>query len=192
MHGKQGHVAYPERADNPVTGLVALISALKGEPLDNGSELFDPSNLEFVSIDIGNKTVNLIPAEARARFNIRFNDLHDHESLKALLEQRASAASGGKIRFSFEWEPSNADVFVVEPGPFTDVVANAVDDVTGHKPVLSTTGGTSDARFIKNYCAVVEFGLVGQTMHAIDERVPVSELVMLTAIYRKILDRYFG
>lgn len=192
VHGKQGHVAYPERADNPVTGLVALISALKGEPLDNGSELFDPSNLEFVSIDIGNKTVNLIPAEARARFNIRFNNLHDHESLKALLEQRARAASGGKIRFSFEWEPSNADVFVVEPGPFTDVVASAVADVTGHKPVLSTTGGTSDARFIKNYCAVVEFGLVGQTMHAIDERVPVSELVMLTAVYRKILDRYFG
>ena len=119
VHGKQGHVAYPERADNPVTGLVTLIAALKNEPLDHGTKLFDPSNLEFVSIDIGNKTVNLIPAEARARFNIRFNDLHNHESLKALLEQRAIAASGGKIRFSFEWEPSNADVFVVEPGPFT-------------------------------------------------------------------------
>jgi succinyl-diaminopimelate desuccinylase len=192
VHGKQGHVAYPERADNPVTGLVTLIAALKGEPLDNGTDLFDPSNLEFVSIDIGNKTVNLIPAEARARFNIRFNNLHSHESLKALLEQRAIAASGGKIRFSFEWEPSNADVFVVEPGPFTDVVASAVTEVTGRKPVLSTTGGTSDARFIKNYCAVVEFGLVGQTMHAIDERVPVSELVELTAVYRKILDRYFA
>ena len=110
-----------------------------------------PSNLEFTSIDVGNKTVNLIPGEARARFNIRFNDLHDQESLKALLEQRAIAASGGKIRFSFEWEPSNADVFVVEPGPFTDVVAKAVADVTGRKPELSTTGGTSDARFIKNY-----------------------------------------
>ena len=102
------------------------------------------------------------------------------------------AASGGKIRFSFEWEPSNADVFVVEPGPFTNVVADAVEEVTGRKPVLSTTGGTSDARFIKNYCSVVEFGLVGQTMHAIDERVPVSELVALTAIYRNILDRYFA
>jgi succinyl-diaminopimelate desuccinylase len=192
VHGKQGHVAYPERADNPVTGLVTLIAALKGEPLDKGTDLFDPSNLEFVSIDIGNKTVNLIPAEARARFNIRFNNLHSHESLKALLEQRAIAASGGKIRFSFEWEPSNADVFVVEPGPFTDVVASAVTEVTGRKPVLSTTGGTSDARFIKNYCAVVEFGLVGQTMHAIDERVPVTELVELTAVYRKILNRYFG
>ena len=192
VHGKQGHVAYPDRADNPVTGLVTLIAALKGEPLDNGSALFDPSNLEFVSIDIGNKTVNLIPAEARARFNIRFNDVHSHASLKTLLEQRAAAASGGRIRFSFEWEPSNADVFAVEPGPFTDVVASAVAEVTGRKPELSTTGGTSDARFIKNYCSVVEFGLVGHTMHAIDERVPVSELVMLTAVYRKILDRYFG
>jgi succinyl-diaminopimelate desuccinylase len=192
VHGKQGHVAYPERADNPVTGLVALIAALKAEPLDTGSKLFDPSNLEFTSIDIGNKTVNLIPHEARARFNIRFNDLHDQESLKVLLEQRAIQASGGKIRFSFEWEPSNADVFVVEPGPFTQVVAKAVEDVTGRKPELSTTGGTSDARFIKNFCPVVEFGLVGQTMHAIDERVPLDDIVALTAIYRKILDRYFG
>ncbi|MET0867331.1 MAG: M20/M25/M40 family metallo-hydrolase, partial [Pseudorhodoplanes sp.] len=134
----------------------------------------------------------LIPGEARARFNIRFNDLHDQESLKALLEKRAIHASGGKIRFSFEWEPSNADVFVVEPGPFTSVVANAVEEVTGRKPVLSTTGGTSDARFIKNFCPVVEFGLVGQTMHAIDERVPVADLAALTAIYRNILDRYFA
>ena len=192
VHGKQGHVAYPERADNPVTGLVALIAALKAEPLDHGSKLFDASNLEFTSIDVGNKTVNLIPGEARARFNIRFNDLHNQEQLKTLLEKRAVAAAGGKIRFSFEWEPSNADVFVVEPGPFTDVVANAVTAVTGRKPILSTTGGTSDARFIKNYCSVVEFGLVGQTMHAVDERVPVNDLVALTAVYRLILDRYFG
>jgi succinyl-diaminopimelate desuccinylase len=191
VHGKQGHVAYPERADNPVTGLVTLIAALKKEPLDRGSKLFDPSNLEFTSVDVGNTTVNLIPGEARARFNIRFNDLHNQESLKVLIEKRAIAASGGKIRFSIEWEPSNADVFVVEPGPFTDVVANAVAAVTGRRPVLSTTGGTSDARFIKNYCPVVEFGLVGQTMHAIDERVPVADLVALTAIYRKILERYF-
>jgi succinyl-diaminopimelate desuccinylase len=192
VHGKQGHVAYPERADNSVTGLVTLISALKAEPLDKGSKLFDASNLEFTSVDVGNKTVNLIPGEARARFNIRFNDLHDQESLKILMEKRAIAASGGRIRFSFEWEPSNADVFVVEPGPFTNVVAKAVEDVTGRKPELSTTGGTSDARFIKNFCPVVEFGLVGQTMHAIDERVPIADLVALTAIYRKILDRYFG
>ena len=192
VHGKQGHVAYPDRADNPVTGLVTLIAALKAEPLDNGSKLFDASNLEFTSIDVGNKTVNLIPGEARARFNIRFNDLHNQESLKTLLEKRAVAAADGKIRFSFEWEPSNADVFVVEPGPFTDVVANAVTEITGRQPILSTTGGTSDARFIKNYCSVVEFGLVGQTMHAIDERVPVNDLAALTAVYRLILDRYFA
>ena len=192
VHGKQGHVAYPERADNPVTGLVTLISALKREPLDQGSDLFDPSNLEFTSVDVGNTTVNLIPGEARARFNVRFNDRHDQETLKVLMEKRAIAASGGKIRFSFAWEPSNADSFVVEPGPFTDTVANAVAEVTGRKPVLSTTGGTSDARFIKNYCPVVEFGLVGQTMHAVDEHVPVSDLVALTGIYRRILERYFG
>ncbi len=192
VHGKQGHVAYPERADNPVTGIVKLIAALKSEPLDHGSKLFDPSNLEFTSVDVGNPTVNLIPAEARARFNIRFNDLHNQESLKVLMEERALRAADGKIRFSFVWEPSNADMFVVEPGPFTDLVANAVAEVTGRKPVLSTTGGTSDARFIKNYCSVVEFGLVGQTMHAVDERVPVAELVALTGIYRKILERYFA
>ncbi len=192
VHGRQGHVAYPERAQNPVTGLVHLIAALKAEPLDHGSKLFDPSNLEFTSVDVGNRTVNLIPGEARARFNIRFNDLHDQESLKLLLEKRALAAADGNIRFSFEWEPSNADVFVVEPGPFTDMVANAIAEVTGRKPDLSTTGGTSDARFIKNYCSVVEFGLVGQTMHAVDERVPVAELEALTVIYRKILERYFA
>jgi len=192
VHGKQGHVAYPERADNPVTSLAKLILALKAEPLDAGSKLFDASNLEFTSIDVGNRTVNLIPNEARARFNVRFNDLHNQESLKILLEKRALKAANGRIRFSFEWEPSNADVFVVEPGPFTETVANAIAEVTGRKPTLSTTGGTSDARFIKNYCQVVEFGLVGQTMHAVDERVPVSELVALTGIYRKILERYFS
>lgn len=192
VHGKQGHVAYPERADNPVTSLAKLILALKAEPLDKGSKLFDPSNLEFTSIDVGNRTVNLIPNEARARFNVRFNDLHNQESLKALLEQRALAAGGGKIRFSFEWEPSNADVFVIEPGPFTELVGKAISEVTGKTPALSTTGGTSDARFIKNYCPVVEFGLVGQTMHAVDERVPVAELVALTGIYRKILALYFS
>ncbi len=192
VHGKQGHVAYPERADNPVTGLVSLVHALKARKLDDGSALFDASNLEFTSIDVGNRTVNLIPAEARARFNIRFNDLHDQDSLKKLLEERAQAAAQGRIRFSFAWEPSNADVFVVEPGTFTDLVVNAVAEVTGRKPVLSTTGGTSDARFIKNYCPVVEFGLVGQTMHAVDERVPVADLVALTGIYRRILERYFG
>ena len=191
VHGKQGHVAYPHRADNPVRGLVALIAGLNAQPLDNGSKLFDPSNLEFTSVDVGNRTVNLIPAEARARFNIRFNDLHNQESLKVLLEQRAVAIAQGRIRFHFDWEPSNADVFVTKPGPFIDLVAEAVTTVTGRKPALSSSGGTSDARFIKDYCPVVEFGLVGQTMHGIDEHVPVGDLVALTAIFRNILNRYF-
>jgi succinyl-diaminopimelate desuccinylase len=189
--GKMGHVAYPHRAENPVRGLVKLMGALMDEPLDRGSDHFDPSNLEFTSIDIGNPTVNLIPGEARARFNIRFNDRHNYASLKALVEQRATNAAGGKVKWTIEWAPSNADVFYTKPSPFTNVVIGAVAEVTGKKPMLSTSGGTSDARFIKNYCPVVEFGLVGQTMHAIDERVPVTDLQTLTAVYRKILDNYF-
>jgi succinyl-diaminopimelate desuccinylase len=190
--GKQGHVAYPHRADNPVRGLVKLMSALMNEPLDRGSAAFDPSNLEFTSIDIGNPTVNLIPGEAKARFNIRFNDCHDYGSLKRLIEQRAEKAAAGKVRWAIEWEPSNADVFVTPPGPFTDVVTAAVAEVTGRTPKLSTSGGTSDARFIKDYCPVVEFGLVGTTMHATDERVPIADLQKLTAVYRNILNRYFA
>lgn len=190
--GKQGHVAYPHRADNPVRGLVKLMSAMMDEPLDTGSHKFDPSNLEFTSIDIGNKTVNLIPGEARSRFNIRFNDCHSYASLKALVEQRAGKAADGKVKWRIDWEPSNADVFYTEPSPFTDVVIGAVAEVTGRKPKLSTSGGTSDARFIKDYCPVVEFGLVGTTMHATDERVPVADLQVLTAVYRKILDNYFA
>jgi succinyl-diaminopimelate desuccinylase len=190
--GRQGHVAYPHRADNPVRGLVKLMSALMDEPLDAGSERFDPSNLEFTSIDIGNPTVNLIPGEARARFNIRFNDCHDYASLKRQVEQRAAKAAADKVRWRIDWEPSNADVFYTAASPFTDVVTGAVAEVTGTKPRLSTSGGTSDARFIKDYCPVVEFGLVGTTMHATDERVPVADLRTLTAVYRKILERYFG
>lgn len=192
VSGKQGHVAYPERAINPVRGIVELIEAIQSEPLDNGNANFQPSNLEFVSVDVGNKTVNLIPGEARAMFNIRFNDCHTLDSLKALLQQRAEKASGGKIKFEFKFQPSNAGVFVTKPGPFTDMVSSAVESVSGRKPVLSTTGGTSDARFITHHCPVVEFGLVGQTMHQIDERVPVAELTALTGIYRKIIDTYFG
>jgi len=190
--GKQGHVAYPHRADNPVRGLVRLMSALMDQPLDSGSERFDPSNLEFTSIDIGNPTVNLIPGEARARFNIRFNDCHNYASLKALVEARAEKAVAGKVRWRIDWEPSNADVFYTERSPFTDEVVGAVAEVTGRKPRLSTSGGTSDARFIKDYCPVVEFGLIGTTMHAADERVPVKDLQTLTKVYRKILDKYFG
>ena len=190
--GKQAHVAYPHRGENPVRGLVALITALQAEPLDAGSAQFSASHLEFTSVDVGNKTVNLIPGEARARFNIRFNDRHTLESLKALIERRAAKAAGDKIKFAFKWEPSNAGVFVTKPGPFTEMVANAVAEVTGRKPELSTTGGTSDARFITAICPVVEFGLVGQTMHQVNERVPIADLHALTMIYRKIVDKYFA
>jgi len=189
--GKQGHVAYPERADNPVRGLVTLMSALMATPLDQGSARFGPSNLEFTSIDIGNPVVNLIPGEARARFNIRFNDHHSLASLKMLLEKHAADAAAARIRWHIDWEPSNADSFVADPGPFIDLVSSAIRDVTGNDPKLSTTGGTSDARFIKDYCPVLEFGLVGQTMHQVDERTPVADLTTLTTVYRAILERYF-
>jgi succinyl-diaminopimelate desuccinylase len=192
VKGRQGHVAYPERADNPIRGLVTLVSALQAEPLDAGSEYFPPSHLEFTSVDVGNETVNLIPGEARARFNIRFNDKHTLDSLKKVIAQRAEKAAGGRIKFAFEWEPSNAPVFVTAPGPFTDLVVKAIEEVTGRKPHLSTSGGTSDARFITAFCPVVEFGLVGQTMHQVNERVPIADLRALTTIYRKIIDRYFA
>jgi succinyl-diaminopimelate desuccinylase len=190
--GKQGHVAYPERADNPVRGLVTLMSALMAAPLDRGSAQFTASNLEFTSIDIRNPVVNLIPGEARARFNIRFNDSHSQVSLKMLIEKRAAEAAAGRIRWHIDWEPSNADSFVTGPGAFVDLVSGAIQEVTGKKPELSTTGGTSDARFIKDYCPVLEFGLVGQTMHQVDERTAVADLTTLTAVYRAILERYFG
>src|SRR5580658_116950 len=192
--GRQGHVAYPERADNPIRGLVALIAALQA-PLDRGSDHFAPSNLEFTSVDVGNPTVNLIPGEARARFNIRFNDRHSQTALKALIEERAevaAAAAAGRVHYAFDWQPSNADVFVTKPGPFTDLAISAIAEVTGRTPKLSTTGGTSDARFIKDYCPVLEFGLVGQTMHQVDECAPIADLVTLTAVYRRIIEKYFA
>jgi succinyl-diaminopimelate desuccinylase len=189
--GKQGHVAYPQLAENPVRGLTTLMSALMADPLDHGTAHFDPSNLEFTSIDIGNRVVNLIPGEARARFNIRYNDSRTRDELKSLIERRAAAAAG-TARWRIEWEPSNADVFITRPGPFVDLVAGAVREVTGRTPLLSTSGGTSDARFIKDYCPVIEFGLVGATMHQVDERTPVADLVTLTAVYRRILERYFA
>ena len=188
--GREGHVAYPALADNPIRRIVAIMAAVMAEPLDAGSVHFDPSNLEFTSVDVGNKTVNVIPPEARARFNIRFNDCHTQGSLKALIEVRAQAAAQGR-HFRIDWEPSNADAFVTKPGPFVDLVSSAIAEVTGRQPELSTSGGTSDARFIKDYCPVVEFGLVNATMHKIDECVATADLVTLTAIYRRILDRYF-
>jgi succinyl-diaminopimelate desuccinylase len=190
--GTQGHVAYPELADNPVRGITTIIGAINAAPIDDGTAHFGASNLEFTSVDVGNRTVNVIPAEARARFNIRFNDTRTREALRALVEERVAKAAGNSIRWRIDWEPSNSDVFLTAPGPFVSMISRAVSEVTGRTPVLSTTGGTSDARFIKDYCPVIEFGLLSQQMHKADEHVATADLVALTAIYRHILDRYFA
>jgi succinyl-diaminopimelate desuccinylase len=192
VDGIQGHVAYPHRAANPVPDIARLIVALSDEPLDHGSAQFQASNLEFTSVDVGNAASNVIPGQARAKFNIRFNDLHSQATLRELVEQRLAKVAGNRIRARIAWEPSNANVFVTKPGAFTDLAVAAIEEVTGRRPELSTSGGTSDARFISSYCPVIEFGLVGQTMHQIDERTPVSDLEKLTRVYRGILDRYFA
>jgi succinyl-diaminopimelate desuccinylase len=192
VEGIQGHVAYPHRASNPVPDISRLIVALSDEALDQGSAQFQPSNLEFTSVDVGNPASNVIPGQARAKFNIRFNDLHTQVTLRELVETRLAKATGNRIKARIVWEPSNSNVFVTKPGTFTDLAVVAIEEVTGRKPELSTSGGTSDARFISSYCPVIEFGLVGQTMHQIDERTPVADLEKLTKIYRGILERYFA
>jgi succinyl-diaminopimelate desuccinylase len=192
VEGIQGHVAYPHRASNPVPDISRLIVALSDEPLDRGSAQFQASNLEFTSVDVGNPTSNVIPGQARARFNIRYNDLHSQASLRELVETRLAKVAGNRIKARIVWEPSNSNVFVTKPGAFTDLAAAAIEEVTGRKPELSTSGGTSDAKFISRYCPVIEFGLVGQTMHQIDERASVADIENLTKVYRGILDRYFA
>jgi succinyl-diaminopimelate desuccinylase len=192
VDGVQGHVAYPHRAANPVPDIARLIVALSDEPLDHGSTQFQASNLEFTSVDVGNTASNVIPGQARAKFNIRFNDHHTQETLRKLVDERLVKAAGNRIRARIVWEPSNSNVFVTKPGAFTDLAVAAIEQVTGRKPELSTSGGTSDARFIAGYCPVIEFGLVGQTMHQVDERTPVADLEKLTKIYRGVLDRYFA
>jgi succinyl-diaminopimelate desuccinylase len=192
VDGIQGHVAYPHRAANPVPDIASLIVALSSEPLDNGNAHFQASNLEFTSVDVGNAAGNVIPAQARAKFNIRYNDHHTQDSLRALIETRTVKACGNRIRAHIEWEPSNADVFITKPGTFTDLVVAAIEEVTGRKPDLNTGGGTSDARFITHYCPVIEFGLVGPTMHQVDERASIADIEKLTKIYRGVLDRYFA
>ena len=192
VDGVQGHVAYPHRAANPVPDISRLIVALSEEPLDHGSAQFQASNLEFTSVDVGNTASNVIPGQARAKFNIRFNDHHTQQTLRALVDARLAKACGNRIRARIVWEPSNSNVFVTKPGSFTDLAVAAIEEVTGRKPELSTSGGTSDARFIASYCPVIEFGLVGQTMHQVDERTPVADLEKLTRVYRGVLERYFG
>jgi succinyl-diaminopimelate desuccinylase len=191
VEGKQGHVGYPHLADNPVHHILRLCAALKAKPLDAGAPHFDPSNLEITSIDVGNGAVNVIPSRAQAKFNIRFNDLWTPETLSAEVAARLAAAAGG-ARYALAFQPTNALAFLTEPGPFVDLFADAVEAETGRRPALSTTGGTSDARFICRYAQVVEFGLVGQTMHAVDERTPIADLHRLEAIYQRALGAYFA
>ncbi|MGX5773348.1 succinyl-diaminopimelate desuccinylase [Methylorubrum zatmanii] len=192
VHGRQGHVAYPHRAENPIPGLLRLASALIAEPLDGGTAHFDASNLEFTTIDVGNPATNVIPASAKAVFNVRFNDDWTAETLGAEIRRRLEAAAGNAVRFSLDLQPSNSPAFLTRPDAFVDLVADAIEAETGRRPVLSTTGGTSDARFIKDACPVIEFGLVGQTMHETDERVAVADLERLTAIYGRVLETYFS
>jgi succinyl-diaminopimelate desuccinylase len=191
VHGKQGHVGYPHLADNPIRGMLRLLDALITSPLDRGTDHFDASNLEVTTVDVGNAASNVIPAEARATFNVRFNDTWTPETLEAELARRLSEAAGNMVRYTLAVEPTNAVAFLTPPDRFVGFIADAVEAETGLRPKLSTTGGTSDARFIKDACPVVEFGLVGQTMHQVDERVPVADLDRLTAIYRAILQAYF-
>jgi len=187
VEGVQGHVAYPHLVDNAAHRLVALLHALTTPPLDAGTEHFQPSSLQVTTIDIGNPTTNIAPGLARATFNIRFNDLWSSATLKAWVEEKF-AAVGGKYRLA--WEVSG-ESFLVPPGPVSECLAAAIGAVTGRTPELSTTGGTSDARFIHAHCPVAEFGLVGLTMHKADERVDIADITRLTAIYEAFLDRFF-
>jgi succinyl-diaminopimelate desuccinylase len=186
--GVQGHTAYPHLADNPLPRLVKMLDAMASTPLDEGTDHFQPSNLQLTTVDVGNPATNVIPAQASAGFNIRFNDLHTGASLTEWLHEQCKAVGGDydlKIHISGE-------AFLTPPGSFSELLARTVTDVTGRTPELSTSGGTSDARFIKDFCPVAEFGLVGQTMHKVDERIAVADIDALTDIYAAILDGYFG
>ena len=192
VQGVQGHVGYPHLARNPIRGMVRLLAGLEATPLDAGTTHFDPSNLEVTTLDVGNPASNVVPAQAKAVFNIRFNDLWTPETLAAEIERRLREAAGNAVQYEVAFQPTNAVAFLTEPGPFVAMLSRAVAAETGRTPALSTTGGTSDARFIKSYCPVVEFGVVGQTMHKVDEQVAVADLVTLEKITARLLDDYFA
>ena len=200
VHGVQGHAAYPHLADNPVRGVVALAASLMHPPFDTGTADFQPSNLEVTTIDVGNPATNVVPAEASARFNIRFNDSWTADSVTAEILRRLDAAASDEtlrpgrppLRYDIEWIGRPSHVFLTHDERLIASLSAAVSAVTGRTPALSTTGGTSDARFIKDHCPVVEFGLVGKTMHMVDERVAVADLETLTAIYETFIERWFG
>jgi len=191
VEGVQGHVAYPHRAANPIPVLIQLLANLQARRLDEGYPEFQPSNLEVTTIDVGNPATNVIPKIAKARLNIRFNPTHSGADLGAWIvvaTAKAGEGFGGRLAARIE---ISGEAFLTEPGPFVAVVAEAVEAVAGRKPELSTTGGTSDARFIRALCPVVELGLVGATMHAVDERTPIVEIRQLTDVYRRLIRRYF-
>ena len=191
-YGVQGHAAYPERAKNPLPALVRLLDRLASRELDRGTGHFGPSTLAITTIDTGNPASNVIPAEARATVNIRFNDAHSPESLTGWIEEEADrVAKAFGVGIAARFQVSGVS-FLTEPGPFTDLVSGAVAAATGVTPELSTSGGTSDARFVKDHCPVVEIGLVGATMHQVDEHVEVAHIGELKAIYAGILARYFA
>ena len=187
VHGVQGHTAYPHLADNAAHRLVAMLHALTSAPLDEGSAHFQPSTLQVATIDIGNTAANVIPGAARATFNIRFSDRWTSASLKDWIRQTFDSV-GGKYTLDFH---VSGESFLVPPGEVSELLTTAIKRVTGRTPALSTTGGTSDARFIQHYCPLAEFGLVGLTMHKVDERVPLADMAQLTDIYRTMLDLYF-
>lgn len=188
VSGTQGHVAYPHLADNPLPRLVRMLAGLTGRPLDEGSAHFPPSSLQITTIDVANPAENVIPALGRATFNIRFNDLH---TSRTLMDWARSVCDdvGGAYELDFR---VSGEAFLTEPGPLSELVAGAVERVTGIRPELSTTGGTSDARFIRAVCPVVEFGAVGRTMHKVDEQIAVADLLLLADVYRQILEDFFA
>ncbi|WP_274630435.1 succinyl-diaminopimelate desuccinylase [Arvimicrobium flavum] len=201
VQGKQGHAAYPHLADNPVRGLMALLDALLATPFDEGTADFQPTNLEVTSVDVGNPATNVIPAKATAAFNVRFNDTWTAETLQAEIHNRMDRAAarskyrkGRKEPVSFElaWKDRPSQVFLTRDDRLVGLLSQSIQAVTGRTPQLSTSGGTSDARYIKDYCPVVEFGLVGQTMHMVDERVAVDDLETLTNIYLRFLEDWFA
>ncbi len=188
VHGIQGHAAYPQLADNPVHRLLAALERLRA-PLDDGNDHFQPSSLQVTSIDVGNPATNVIPAAARATFNIRFNDLHSSDSLETWIRGILDVAAPDRHDLTLQ---RTGEAFLTPPGALSDLLQNAVEKVTGRRPELSTSGGTSDARFLKDHCPVVEFGLVGRTMHKVDECVSVESVRHLTDIYEAVLDGYFS
>jgi succinyl-diaminopimelate desuccinylase len=192
VHGKQGHAAYPQLADNPVPKLARLIDRLSTTTLDTGTPDFEPSSLQVTVISAPNTATNVIPGEARAKFNIRYNDLWRRPKIEAWVREQLDAASqevGARYDVRFF---GTGDVFLTKPGPLVETMQRAVTELTGRAPQLTTNGGTSDARFIQAHCPVIEFGLVNETIHAVDERCPVADLVQLTDIYERFIADYFG